>query len=185
MFIRTPNLFLRPVFAEDWRAVYCGIADRRVVSMLVSAPWPYRPEHARDFCRRPVVIGTMRFAITLPKVENCPLAGMIGLDAPVAKGGAHELGYWVARQWQGRGIASEAVSGVLEIARAIGIARVEAGHFVDNPASGRVLRRAGFTETAEIRPTPSAGRGGESVLARRYALALGAEQASTAGLAAA
>jgi len=185
MFIRTPNLFLRPVFAEDWRALYCGIADRRVVSMLASAPWPYRPEHARDFCRRPLPRGAMRFAITLPQVQNCPLAGMIGLDAPGGKSAGHELGYWVARQWQGRGIASEAVAGVLEIARAIGIERVEAGHFVDNPASGRVLRRAGFAETGEVRPTPSAGRGGKSVLARRYAIALGVQQVSTPGLAAA
>lgn len=185
MFIRTPNLFLRPVFAEDWRAIYCGIADRRIVSMLASAPWPYEPRHARDFCRRPVAKGAMRFAITLPGVVNCPLVGMIGIDAPATTGAAHELGYWVARAWQGRGIAAEAVAGVMEIAQAIGIARVEAGHFIDNPASGRVLRRAGFVETGEVRPTPCAGRGGEAVLARRYAIALGTMQSASNGLEAA
>jgi len=185
MFIRTPNLFLRPVFAEDWRAIYCGIADPRIVAMLASAPWPYRPEDAQAFCRRPVPKGAMRFVITLPAVENCPLVGMIGVDRAGEHGASHELGYWVAGQWQGRGIATEAVAGVLEIARTIGIGRVEAGHFVDNSASGRVLRRAGFIETGEIRPTPCAGRGGELVLARRYAIALGAEQAKASGLAAA
>ena len=184
MFIRTSNLFLRPLFAEDWRAVYCGIADRRIVRMLASAPWPYRPEDAQEICRRPVKRGDMRFAITLPEVENCPLVGLIGIDSAGEHGAAHELGYWIARAWQGRGIAGEAVAGVLEIARSLGISRIDAGHFIDNSASGRVLRRAGFVETGEVRPTPSAGRGGEVVLARRYALALGAEQAP-AGLAAA
>lgn len=184
MFIRTPNLFLRPVFAEDWRAVYCGIADRRIVAMLASAPWPYHPEHAQEFCRRPVKRGDMRFAITLPEVENCPLVGMIGVDSAGEHGAAHELGYWIARAWQGRGIAGEALAGVLEIARATGIPRIDAGHFIDNPASGRVLRRAGFVETGEIRPTPCAGRGGEVVLARRYALELGVAEVTPAGLAA-
>ncbi len=110
---------------------------------------------------------------------------MIGVDIAGKHGAAHELGYWIARAWQGRGIASEAVAGVIEIARAIGLARIDAGHFLDNPVSGHVLRRAGFVETGEVRPTPCAGRGGQIVLARRYALSLGEAQNAATGLEAA
>lgn len=50
--------------------------------------------------------------------------------------------------------------------------RVEAGHYLDNPASGAVLRKAGFVETGEVRPTHALGRGGQLVLARRYSVDL-------------
>ena len=33
MFHRSERLFLRPVFAEDWQAVYCGICDEGVATM--------------------------------------------------------------------------------------------------------------------------------------------------------
>ena len=50
--------------------------------------------------------------------------------------------------------------------------QLAAGHYVDNPASARVLRKIGFRETGEVRPAFCRARGGELVLARRYALEL-------------
>ena len=46
------------------------------------------------------------------------------------------------------------------MARAIGHRRITATHFVDNPASGRVLQKAGFRPTGVIRPGHSLARGG-------------------------
>lgn len=169
MFMRTERLFLRPSFPEDWREVYRGINDAGVVRMLARAPWPYLEKDAQDFCaaeRDPLDI---RFAITLPGVDGAPLIGMVGMDC---SDNVPELGYWIARGFRGRGYASEAVAGILEIGRTLGIARVDAGHYIDNPASGAVLRKAGFRETGEIRPTHALGRGGQMVLARRYTLGL-------------
>ena len=52
-----------------------------------------------------------------------------------------EVGYWIARGYRGKGYASEALDGLLGIARSLGIRRLQAGHYVDNPASGAVLRK--------------------------------------------
>lgn len=169
MFMRTERLFLRPPFPEDWREVFRGINDAGVVRMLARAPWPYREQDAREYCgamRDPLDI---RFAIALPGAEGAPLIGQIGLDCSED---IPELGYWIARGYRGRGFASEATAGILEIARSLGVARVDAGHYIDNPASGVVLRKAGFRETGEVRPTHALGRGGQMVLARRYTLRL-------------
>ena len=38
---------------------------------------------------------------------------------------------------------------------------------------GAVLEKCGFSETSEVRPTHALGRGGQLVLARRYAVDLG------------
>lgn len=166
MFMRTPRLFLRPVFAEDWRAIFNGMNDEALVRMLARAPWPYREEDARAFCDTRRDARDLRMAITVPTAQGAPLIGMIGMDTSDA---VPEIGYWIARDHRGKGYASEALNGILAMARAIGVSRVQAGHYLDNPASGAVLRKCGFAETGEIQPTHALGRGGEMVLARRYA----------------
>jgi len=165
MFMRTERLFLRPTFPEDWREIYRGIADFGVVSMLARAPWPYGEGDAKAYCRMPVAKGVMKFSVTLPELTGAPLIGQIGIE-PDEEG--YELGYWIGRKWQRRGYASEAVRGILSMARAFGIERVNAGHFLENAASGKVLKANGFVETGEIRSTVCAARGGEAFLARRY-----------------
>lgn len=170
MFMRTERLFLRPTFPEDWRDIHRGIADFGVVSMLARAPWPYREADAIAYCRREVPFGSMTFSVTVPELPGAPVIGQIGIE-PDEEG--HELGYWIARRHQRRGYASEAVRGVLSMAKAFGIKRVNAGHFLENAASGKVLKANGFVETGEIRPTACAARGGEAILARRYACNLG------------
>jgi RimJ/RimL family protein N-acetyltransferase len=169
MFMRTDRLFLRPTFPEDWRELYRGINDAGVVRMLARAPWPYYEKDAREFCsalRDPM---DLRLAITLPGVDGAPMIGQIGMDASAD---VTEVGYWIGRGYRGKGYASEALGGILRMARALGVRRVHAGHYVDNPASGAVLRKAGFRETGEIRPVHALGRGGQMVLSRRYALDL-------------
>jgi RimJ/RimL family protein N-acetyltransferase len=119
-----------------------------------------------------------RFVITLPGAKGAPIVGTVGFKRAE---GWLELGYWIARDHWGRGYATEAGRGALEVARALGHRRVSAGHYVDNPASGRVLRKLGFRETGEVRPTFCRARGGELVLARRYALEFaGAEAEASA-----
>jgi RimJ/RimL family protein N-acetyltransferase len=169
MFMRTDRLFLRPTFPEDWRELYRGINDAGVVRMLARAPWPYHEEDAREFCSAQRDPFDLRLGITLPGVDGAPMIGQIGMDGSED---VPEVGYWIARGYRGKGYASEALDGLLQIARALGIRRVQAGHYVDNPASGAVLRKAGFRETGEIRPTHALGRGGQLVLARRYSLDL-------------
>lgn len=170
MFMRTERLFLRPTFPEDWREIYRGINDAGVVRMLAKAPWPYHEEHAQAFCsaeRDPLDI---RQVITLPGADGAPVIGTIGMDCSED---VPEVGYWIARGYRGKGYASEALQGMLHIAASLGVKKLQAGHYIDNPASGAVLRKVGFRSTGEVQPTHALGRGGQMVLARRYALTLG------------
>jgi RimJ/RimL family protein N-acetyltransferase len=59
-----------------------------------------------------------------------------------------ELGYWFGVPYWGLGYASEAAQAVMAWARdQLGALVFGAGHFVDNPASGAVLRKLGFVPT--------------------------------------
>ena len=120
------------------------------------------------------------FLIT-ERTDGAPLlVGACGLQRRPS--GAVELGYWVARAHWGRGFATEAGRALIEIAYTLGLAQLEASHFVDNPASGRVLEKLGFVATGLSAPRYSCARGGEAI-SRLYRLAL-AELCGTATLAA-
>lgn len=63
-----------------------------------------------------------------------------------------ELGYWLGEVYWGRGLVTEAVCGVVEWGFAnYNIARIYAGVLEWNPASARVLEKAGFQLEARLR----------------------------------
>lgn len=157
MFHRTERLFLRPAWPEDWEAVLGGIADEGVVMNLARAPWPYGPDEARGFVSRAQDPCYPSFLLIRPETGQA-----IGCAGLARKGDDIEIGYWIARPFWGQGFATEAGRGVLEIARLLGHRRLVAGHFVDNPASGRVLRKLGFVPTGKVCSRHSCARDGEA-----------------------
>ena len=142
MFARTPRLLLRPGFPEDAPALAARLPTRRSSRNLAIAPWPYRMRDAEAFLaspRDPVLPSFLIFERT----DGAPqLVGSCGLGRRPS--GAVELGYWIARPYWGRGFATEACTALIDIARTLGLPRLEGSHFLDNPASARVLEKLGF-----------------------------------------
>lgn len=161
MFHRSDRLLLRPIWPEDWQGVLAGIADKDVVRNLASAPWPYGEDDARQFTSLAIDPAYPRFLMT--RAEDATVVGCIGIDAlpdgEAIADDAVEMGYWVARPYWGQGFATEAGSAVLQIARTLGYRNVVASHFTDNPASGSVLRKLGFSPTGRVVERHSCGRG--------------------------
>jgi ribosomal-protein-alanine N-acetyltransferase len=91
------------------------------------------------------------FGIIAPDGE---LAGRVALNNVVWKAWQNaNLGYWVDRAHNGRGLATDAVKLVLRFAfEMVNLHRVEAGVMPRNKASIRVLEKAGFrTEGLAVR----------------------------------
>ena len=99
----------------------------------------------------------------LERREDARLIGWCGVirgsAGPVA--GKAEIGWRLAADCWGQGYASEAARAVIALARTLGHRVLRAGHMIDNPASGRVLRKVGFRPTGEIRKRFSLARGRE------------------------
>jgi RimJ/RimL family protein N-acetyltransferase len=173
MFARTDRLLLRPGWAEDAPALAQAIADLMIVRNLSSAPWPFALRDAEAFLaapRDPILPSLLIFERT----DGEPLlVGACGLGRRPS--GNIELGYWIGRAYWGRGFATEAGRALLAIARALKIERLEASHFLDNPASGRVLEKLGFVSTGVIAPRLSCARG-EEIPARFMTLRLNAAE---------
>lgn len=154
MFHRTERLFLRPIWEEDAPAIYSGIADEAIVRNLARAPWPYVLDDAESFVKLSRDPMQPDFAIILP--ESGEYIGQVGYGPDEED--LLQVGYWITRKHWGKGYATEATRGALAVGRSIGLGRIVASHFVDNPASGRVLRKAGFRPTGEVLPMYSRAR---------------------------
>ncbi|MDI6097717.1 GNAT family N-acetyltransferase [Actinoplanes sp. NEAU-A12] len=95
-----------------------------------------------------IISDLMRAGNALPHaiVEDGRIIGRVNLSNVVH--GAFQsanLGYWVAADVAGRGVASAAVAAVVEAAfTTYGLHRVEAGTLLHNVRSQRVLERNGF-----------------------------------------
>lgn len=166
MFHVTQRLLLRPAWPEDWKGVLEAIADEGIVRNLARAPWPYDEAAARFFVELPQDERLPHFLV----VESGS-GRIIGSAGMGEHDGQPEIGYWFARDAWGRGYAAEAARGVVEVAKLLGHRRLVAGHFVDNPASGKVLRKAGFVPTGCIGKRHSLARG-EQVASIEYELDL-------------
>lgn len=158
MFARTERLLLRPGWREDAPALLAAIADPAIVRNLANAPWPYRMADAEAFLARergPLDASCLVFRRTAGAPE---LIGGVGFGR--MPDGEQEFGYWIVRPHWGQGYATEAARAVVEIARdSLRLKRLRAGHFLDNPASGRVLAKLGFRPTGAVIQRHSAGRG--------------------------
>lgn len=168
MFLRTERLFLRPAWLEDAPELARAIGQEPVVRMLATVPWPYSEEHARNWIEAPRNPFLPDLLVTLPG-EGGRIVGCCGLHA---KHGEIEVGYWIEPGHWGRGYATEALRGVVSLAQLAGHRRLVSRHAADNPASGRVLRKAGFRPTGRARPFHSLGRNAR-LEAPEYALELG------------
>jgi RimJ/RimL family protein N-acetyltransferase len=154
--IQTKRLKLRELRIADAQRIAQLCGDPAVATMILRAPLPYLPVAAEGFiltlAARKRLNEDFVYAVELPGEG---LVGMIG--AHKAGDGAFDVGYWYGRPYWGRGIASEALRAFLSEATKLG--ELLAGHFVDNPASGRVLEKGGFAYTGETEDKFSLARG--------------------------
>lgn len=159
MFARTARLTLRPGWPEDAMALAHAIGHEAVVAKLASAPWPYALGDAQWFLARDRAPSDANFLVFDDPGGSPRLVGGIGIDPPDAEG-RRELGYWFTPDAWGRGYATEAGRAVIAIARhGMGLKRLHSGHFVDNPASGRVLEKLCFRPTGRVEPRHCRARG--------------------------
>ena len=145
--LQTERLILRAFTLKDAPDVQRLAGEWEVARTLLSIPHPYEDgmaeewisEHGSVFQRGEGI----SFAVVLR--ERGKLCGACGLLINPRDANA-ELGYWFGVPYWGRGYATEAAREVVRYGfEQLWLHRIYAGHFGNNPASGRVLRKIGMS----------------------------------------
>ncbi len=156
--IETRRLLLRAPEPRDAGRIAELANDWDIVRMTCRMPHPYRLADAEQFVAAAAGQDPRRDNTFLIEHERDGPLGMVGFfrsEEPYP-----EVGYWIGKPFWGRGFATEALDAAMDWAKRRWKKRaVIAGHFQDNPASGRVLDKAGFLYTGEVRAKPSLARG--------------------------
>jgi RimJ/RimL family protein N-acetyltransferase len=124
------------LFENDWDAV----------KQTGRMPYPVTELAMRDWIALHAT-GSSRTFLMIRRQDGAALGG-VGFGGV---GRVHELGYALGRAYWGHGYATEGVLAMVEHARALGLKALEAFTFVENPASARVLSKAGFTDLGVAR----------------------------------
>lgn len=179
--IRTARLVLRPYEQADAPEVQRLAGDPRVADTTLTIPHPYPDGIAEIWIAGHEVAWTSGrgaiFAVTL--ASDGRLLGTVGLTIRPAERSA-ELGYWIGAPYWGNGYGTEAARALIDFGfTALPLDRIHAHHFARNPASGRVMVKAGMQE-AFFRAA-AVEKSGEREDVRGYAITRAQWQAARGG----
>ena len=151
--LRTERLLLRPFVLGDAPVVQHLAGDWEVASKMLNLPHPYPNGLAEAWIgsqqQRFEAGSDVHFSIV--RREDDQLIGSIGLRLVQAHGRA-ELGFWLGRPYWNHDYCTEAAKAVIEYGfQVLGLDRIYASHFTHNPASGRVLEKAGMAYEGLLR----------------------------------
>lgn len=139
---------LRPIRASDAEALHAPLSDVALMTWWSSAPHA-SVEETRDYITPRVEEGRWRsWAITRKGVDHA--LGWVSVGN--RRDGVSEVGYILARDHWGGGVAREAVSAVIDhLFHAEGHRRLFADTDPENDASNALLRRLGFILEGRLR----------------------------------
>jgi len=150
--IVTPRLVLRALRGDDARAIARGAGDRRVARYLIAVPTPYPVTTAARWLTTRNGWWRAGRGITLAIARRSAPAALLGTISLRRDGAtAAELGYWLAADAWGDGLASEATRAIVELGFGeLGLRRIYAEVMVGNSASERVLAKLGMTYEGQL-----------------------------------
>jgi len=146
--LQTERLVLRTLRVSDAQSYSKYASDWDVARMTGSLPYPIPVISAE--IKIEMLLSRRRRGKAFPYAITLNGEDMIGVMDIFRRddGSDFELGYWVARDYWGKGYAPEAAIAVMKEGQSsIGVNRFVAGVFSDNPASVRVLSKLGFEST--------------------------------------
>lgn len=142
--LNTARLHLRALQMADAPLIKLFAGDYRVSRHLAVVPFPYPDGAAEGFIAATLADEGAGINWAITRRGDAELIGVIGL-AEKPEGMA--LGYWLAPQFWGAGLMSEAVAAVIACCRVGGVPHLLTNAHQDNAASARVLTKAGFRWT--------------------------------------
>ncbi len=143
---------LRPPKLSDCESIAKHANNRKIwMNMTGMFPYPYTPKHAEDFISK-IAAGQDSHTSFAICIDDSAVGGIGIKHSDDVHERMVEVGYWLGEEFWGRGIVTEALELVTEyVFDNLDVDRIEAHVFEWNPASGRVLEKAGYEFEARLK----------------------------------
>jgi RimJ/RimL family protein N-acetyltransferase len=150
MEVRGEGVVLRSWRIQDVRAVAVACQDDEIARWLALVPQPYTNEHARFYVEECLQADDDRHPFAIADASTGEVVGSIDMHINRLQTG--HVGYWVAAQARGRGVAADALRALSRWAfESLGLGRIELVTDPENIASQRVAEKAGFQREGVLR----------------------------------
>jgi RimJ/RimL family protein N-acetyltransferase len=139
------RIVVRELHRSDIPALVDAVARLEGREWLLELPYPYTADHAEEWVARTRVALTAGTGAELAVFLDDALVGSVGLRLLGPDRRSGEIGYWVATDARGRGVATAATRMLSDFGfETLGLRRIELNAAVANTASRRVAEKAGF-----------------------------------------
>jgi RimJ/RimL family protein N-acetyltransferase len=149
----TARLVLGPHRADDLERLHRWENDEEIVAMISDEVAPTSLDATRAELARWIATDERSVRFAMRRADADDFVGFIHLGEIERAQGRCKLGYLIGeKSFWGRGYATEAVRAVVAHAFGpLGLRRIGAGAYATNPASIRVLEKAGFRREGVLR----------------------------------
>ena len=158
--LKTERLLLRRFHLDDASEVQKLAGNFNVSKMTLNIPFPYTPGMAEEWIssHKESWETKTRIAYAIVKLDSHQLLGTISLVR--IDGSQGELGYWIGEPYWRMGYCTEAAKELIQFSfNTMGLKKIVAEHLTLNPASGKVMEKAGMRH---IMTTQKVDRYGEN-----------------------
>ena len=140
--LETPRLILRPFLESDYQKAVELFKDPTVYATYMLPDLKTKEESRKLFNYFQKASNDLNAFVYAVSYQNA----FVGFINHVTKDEESiEVGYCIHPEYQNRGFATEAFKRAIEELFRIGYRKIRAGHFRENPASRRVMEKAGLT----------------------------------------
>lgn len=145
---------LRTIRTEDAPSIQKNAHDPIIAKMTLLIPYPYQYKHAVQWIKilKRRKQKKPRTDIVFGIDVKGAIVGAIGLHNIDYTHKKAEVGYWLGKDYRGKGIMPQALKKVVTHAwKKLHITRIYAYVHTDNPASTRVLEKVGFEREGTLK----------------------------------
>lgn len=144
--LSTERLFLRPYKIDDAKDVAKYCSNQKLSEFTLNIPYPYSEKDAIDWIigHEELIKKGVLFPFAVILKSNNQLVGTMSLivDKPHRRG---ELAYWIGFEHWSKGYGTESGKEIIKHGfNNLGLNRIAAHHFTENPASGKIMQKLGM-----------------------------------------
>ncbi len=154
IFINTERLILRPISESDALDIYKNVKEYDIAKWTINIPHPYPKDGAIKFIKqaKELMKKGLSYELAIQIESTKEVVGVISLMKVDRRHKNAELGYWVAKKFWNRGIATEAATKVMEFGfQVLNLERIYAKCFHNNKASRKVMEKIGMKNEGKFR----------------------------------